>query len=171
MSPRKKILLTVFILGLILVSLGVFLLAQPHLYFCKVNGDSIDKDSLYCLINKVRHKKRLQLFKPNPQLEKAAELRAFDIVAHNQFSHESISGMTQREAVTEAGYQYTNVGEILARQFNTNEEVFNSWINSASHSAIILRPHFQDMGITVFDSGRLPKEKVVVGLFGLEENK
>ena len=159
MNVGPKIL---FVIGTLLFLSGAFLLIQPHLYFCRVINEPVDKQTLYCLINKERHKKGIQLLEPDLRLERAAKLRVFDIVAHNQFSHESISGQTDNVLALQEGYKYQLIGEILARNFNTTREAFKSWMRSASHSAVILNPHYQDIGIAILDS-------VVVGLEGKEQ--
>lgn len=172
LNRRSKVIFwTLFFLGIVFILTGTFLLLEPSFYFCRTKKGPIDKQSLYCLINKARHKNKLQLLKPNERLEKAAELRALDIVTNNQFSHRLISGRGKEEAVQETNYNYALIGEILARKFFKNKDLFNDWMGSASHSAVILNPHYQDVGISVVDLGKLPEEKVVVGLFGLEENK
>jgi len=158
---------TLFVVGTVFVIFGVYLLLEPNLYFCHVQDKRIDKASLYCLINKTRHKNGLQVIKPNVQLEKAAELRAFDIVSYNYFSHQSIEGMSKGEVATKSGYNYKLIGEILARKFNNNKDIFNAWMKSASHSAVILNPYYRDIGITVLSSDKeLGNDIVVVGLFG-----
>ncbi|MFC1727620.1 CAP domain-containing protein [Patescibacteria group bacterium] len=169
MNKRQKVIFYLFFIpGIAFLTSSTLLFIRPKLYFCRVKTERIDKQSLYCLINKLRHKSNLQPLNPNPKLERAAELRALDIVTHNQFSHDSISGRDREEALKEANYEWLISGEVLARRFNTNQEVFDGWIKSASHSAIILDSHYQDIGITVMDANKIPEEKVVVGLLGLE---
>ena len=156
-----------FILGMLFIFLGTFLLIEPYLYFCRVKNEPIDKESLYCLINKARHKQGFRLLKSDSRLEKAAEFRALDIVAHNYFSHQSDSGMSKREAAIKSGYYYKLTGEILAKNFDNNKDIFNAWMKSASHSIVVLNPYYQDIGIAVLNSDRMPEGGiVVVGLFG-----
>lgn len=172
LNHRPKIIFwALFFLGIVFILIGTFLLLEPNFYFCRTRKEPIDKQSLYCLVNKARHKNKIRILKPNTKLEKAAKLRAFDIVAQNQFSHRSIGGLEKMETVKQEGYNPITIGEILGQKFHSNEDMFNTWMNSASHSAVILNPHYQDVGISVVDSGKLPEEKVVVGLFGLEKNK
>lgn len=154
-----------FVLGVFLFFLGIYLFVKPILCIPKEEG--VDKQSIYCLINKSRFKKLLSPLSTNKKLEKAAELRVFDITVHNQFSHQSISGQSFGETIKSVGYEYQLIGENLARGFSSNQEIINSWLKSASHSANILSDRYEDMGIAIKETDRLPQnEKIIVILFG-----
>lgn len=101
-------------------------------------------------------------------LEKAAELRAYDIAIHGTFSHESISGQTATATAKQLGYNYHLIGENLALGDFTNKEVFEEWMRSASHSANILNPEYEDVGIYIL-AVEGSNDKVVVSLFGHEK--
>ena len=149
LRKQKTIFWFFFSLGIFFILLGTALLLEPKFYFCRLKNKPVDKQSLYCLINKTRHKNKLQLLKPNTKLEKAAQIRAFDIIASNQFSHQSVNGKDKKEATLESGYNFILIGEILARKFLNNDDLFGDWMNSASHKANILSNNFTDIGIGV----------------------
>ena len=152
-----------FVLGIFLFFLGIYLFVKPVLCIPKKEG--IDKQSLYCLINRTRFKKLLLPLSPNKKLEKAAGLRADDIIIHNQFSHKSKSGQNMKNTAKQAGYDQKAIGENLAKGFNTNGEVFNAWMESASHSANILNSKFEDIGIAI-EKDQSREIIVTVSLFG-----
>jgi len=158
------------ILGILLTSFGIYFYSYFEPLFCKISSDTIDKQSLYCLINQARFKHRLQPYKINFKLEEAAELRAYDMLIHNQFGHKSISGRDMGEVIKMVGYQYSEIGENLARGFKNNKEVFETWMSSASHSANILNKSYREFGIAILDNKRLEgEEKITVNLFGVSK--
>jgi hypothetical protein len=147
-----------FLLGLFLLLLGIFLFIKPLL---------CDKESFYCLHTKQRYLKGIPPLTPNKQLEKAAKLRAYDIAIHNQFSHESISGQTMQAVATQSGYNYKMIGENLAIGDKSNAEYFDLWMKSASHSANILNPKYEDVGIYMLKAGSM-NDRIIVSIFGTE---
>lgn len=157
---------TFFLVGTFLLLFGGFLFIKP--FFCHVNKDAIDKQSLCCLINKTRYKNGLQSLKVNPKLEKVAELRAYDIAVHNQFTHKPTLGRTMGSVALEAGYKYSEIGENLARGFENNGQVFSAWMKSVSHSANILSRKFEEIGIAVVEGNKESHELpiIIVAIFG-----
>jgi uncharacterized protein YkwD len=150
-----------FISGIFLICAGIFLIVDPHFYFCRVKNKPVNKNSLYCLINKARVKRGLNPLTRNSKLEMIADLRAKEIVVYNNFSHKPFNGERFIDIAIENGYRAQIMGEVLARRFDTTSEIFDAWMRSASHSAVILNPKYQDIGISIWDS-------VIVGLMGRE---
>ncbi len=132
----------IFFLKITILALIIFL---PN----TILFSDITSSQLLNLINKVRQGENLPPLTLNQQLNKAAELKANDMVANNYFDHISPSGITPWHWFKKAGYQYIYAGENLAMDFWESESVFNAWMNSPTHRANILNPNFKEVGLAV----------------------
>lgn len=103
----------------------------------------------------------------NPRLTQAAVNKAKNILAEQYFSHTSPEGKKFSDWVKEVNYAYFYVGENLAIDFSTPQDVFSAWLNSPSHKANIVRPEFQEIGIADLTGKFNGREtSVVVQIFG-----
>lgn len=117
--------------------------------------------------NEERQKQNLPLLEENAELNKAAELKALDMLKHNYFSHTSPAGVTPWHWIKESGYDYQLAGENLAINFNSAAEQEKAWMNSKSHRENILNAQYTEVGIAVI-SGQIKGKNsfVTVQLFG-----
>ncbi len=107
------------------------------------------------LTNKARTMARrcgAQSFGPAPPLKlasalsEAALLHSKDMAAHDALSHEGSDGSSPSTRVGAAGYRWATVGENVAAGPPTADDVVNGWLDSPSHCANIMNPHFTEMG-------------------------
>lgn len=103
----------------------------------------------------------------NAQLQAAAQLKANDMAAKGYFAHQSPDGKMPWDWIALVGYPYVYAGENLAVDFNDSKEVNQAWLNSPTHRANLLNPHFTEIGIATAEGmyqGR--PTTFVVQLFG-----
>lgn len=103
----------------------------------------------------------------NPVLQKAAQMKADDMVAKGYFAHRSPDGRSPWYWFEQAGYDFVYAGENLAVNFNESADVNNAWMNSPSHKANILNSHFTEIGIATAEGMYQGKQTTfVVQMFG-----
>jgi uncharacterized protein YkwD len=88
----------------------------------------------------------------NQQLSNAAQAKANDMVKLNFWSHNSPTGETPWQYITNSGYSYQQAGENLAYGFSSATEVTSAWMNSPEHRQNILNSSFTDVGFGVASS-------------------
>lgn len=119
------------------------------------------------LTNKDRAAANISELKVNPILEKAAQMKADDMVAKSYFAHNSPDGKTPWYWFKQAGYTYIYAGENLAVNFQDSEEVQTAWMNSTSHRLNIVNPRFTEIGIATSTGTYKGRTAVfVVQMFG-----
>ncbi len=109
----------------------------------------ITKSALENFANQTRQSSGLKPLAENQKLNQAAELKAQNMLQNNYFDHISPSGVTPWFWFLKAGYSYKYAGENLAIGFFDSQEVFNAWLNSPSHKANIINPHYTEVGTAV----------------------
>lgn len=166
---RPKFLAGKTLIWVILVLFFLKALTIPFLiYFPKhfLFGE-ITKSFLIDLLNKERKARGLEPLKENKKLEKAAFLKAQDILEKDYFSHKSPEGIEPWYWFEIVGYNYKLAGENLAIGFLDSEEVHSAWLDSPSHKANLLNPNYKEVGIAVMKGNFKENETtVVVQLFG-----
>ncbi len=149
----------------------------------KVEGSEITADNIFKAVNAERKKVTAYYIgelKRNSELDKAAMLRAQDMLQNRYFSHNSPSGKYYVEFIAETKYDTSSdssgSGENLALDNRTTEEVIKAWINSPLHYANILTTWYEDTGIAVVDGmpcydknlNATVSCKLIVQIFGAE---
>ena len=139
-----------------------------YLYFPKnVFFGAIVKSELIKTLNQKRESLGLPLLKENLLLDRAAFLKANDMMKKNYFSHQSPDGLSPWYWFRAVGYNYRVAGENLAIGFLNSDEVNRSWLNSPSHRANLLSPGYEEVGIAVLRGNfQGNKTNIVVQLFG-----
>jgi uncharacterized protein YkwD len=109
-----------------------------------------------CLINKLRRKRHLRALKDNPQLYRAANQHARDMVAGAYFSHDSPDGRGVSDRVKGVGYvrgyARWQVGENLAWGSgleSTARRIVLAWMGSPGHKHNLLDPSYREAGLAV----------------------
>lgn len=132
----------------------------------------ITKTALVDYANQIRGSLGLLSLKESSDLNRAAYLKAKDILEKDYFDHWSPEGVSPWRWFDEAGYDYKFAGENLAIGFLDSDEVHQAWLDSPTHKQNILSKNYQEIGIAVlageFD-GR--ETNVVVQLFGSQPAK
>ncbi len=98
------------------------------------------------------------------QLEQAAAIHSIDMAKRKSMSHYGSDGSTPEVRVKRVGYQWKNVGENVAYNFDMDKVIPNGWIKSEGHCKNIMNPDFKDLGMSVeFSSENQPYYTQVFG--------
>jgi hypothetical protein len=108
----------------------------------------------------------------SPTLEKAAKLKAEDMLENSYFAHTSPSGLTPWHWLNEVNYNFVYAGENLAVDFTESQNVENAWLNSPKHKENIMNSNFTEIGIATVDGVFEGKQTTfVVQFFGKPSEK
>jgi len=109
------------------------------------------------MINHIRSSRGLQTLLPNTILNNIARTRCQDMLSRNYFSHYNPEGKNIGVILQENGIMYAccaeNLGHASPPSLGSPETIINLWMDSSSHRANLLNPHFGQMGIGVVDAG------------------
>ena len=140
--------LRVYSISLIAVKVFVtgflFLLYPSNGQFAAITANEI-----LALTNESRSAQGLPTLTLNATLNRAASLKAQDMVANNYFAHTSPAGVKPWEFFKRGGYSYSAAGENLAIDFTEAGTVHTAFMNSSSHAANILNEKYTEMGVAV----------------------
>ena len=107
------------------------------------------------LVNQYRQQAGLNTLKYSSKLQKAADIRAREIVT--LFDHTRPNGASCSTAVTDDGISFSAFGENIFMCSGvsnvTSKLIFDAWIDSPSHRENILREGFTDMCIGIYSVG------------------
>lgn len=119
------------------------------------------------LVNKKRIEANLPPLTLSSQLSTAATQKAADMFTKDYWAHVSPTGVSPWTFITSSGYDYLYAGENLAKDFNTDKEVVEAWMNSPTHKANILKSEYTEIGLAVMN-GKLSGEEttLIVQHFG-----
>lgn len=103
----------------------------------------------------------------NDRLDRAASLKANDMIAKQYFSHDSPDGVTPWYWFRKVGYKFLYAGENLAINFTEAGDVEEAWMKSPLHRANIMNVQFREIGLAV-EEGQYEGHPTlyVVQLFG-----
>jgi len=101
------------------------------------------------LANADRAGQGLATLSVNPELERAAKLKALDMADKEYFAHQSPEGFEPWHWFEEAGYDFRSAGENLAVYFSDSSEVERAWMNSPAHRANILSDRYTEIGVAL----------------------
>ena len=150
----KKLLASVISIALtISAMLPITSFAAPDTAF--VLGDNIVEASsanadayaeqVVKLVNSERTKNGVQPVKALVSMNKAASIRAKEIV--NKFDHVRPDGRKGMSAIDDAGLNGTYVGENIAMGYTSPEDVMDGWMNSQGHRNNILNSRYKYIGV------------------------
>lgn len=116
--------------------------------------------------NEARRNHNLDGLKLDEKLNRAAQLKAEDMLAKQYWAHDSPDGTKPWQWLADVGYNYSEAGENLALNFYTAEATMTAWLNSTEHRDNILEPGYTDVGFAVA-SGTLNDKSatIVVALY------
>jgi len=144
LSERSVLVIAFLVVILFLLAfLQSFIIIQTDLWATIFPWVLVD------LANRNREAAGLSPLTLNPDLTKAAELKASDMAAKSYFAHVSPEGATPWQWFSRAGYNYLYAGENLAVNFSESVDVDNAWMASPTHRENILRPEFSEIGIAL----------------------
>ncbi|OFW47188.1 MAG: hypothetical protein A2163_04050 [Actinobacteria bacterium RBG_13_35_12] len=131
---KSKAIINIFLVFIIVFSLFGFTST------CKNKVVLTDVETtLLNLINQERIDNNLNALKINSKLTKLARYRSEDMIKNNYFSHYDLKG--NRVICGEI------LGYIWGDKVNDFEFLFNGWLESKSHLAVILNPTYKNIGI------------------------
>lgn len=103
----------------------------------------------------------------SPDLDRAAQAHAEDMLRRGYFEHESPEGKTVRERARAQGYDWRAIGENIALGQLTVDEVMDSWMKSPEHRENILDHDVRDLGVGLaLGEGRQGFRVLWVQVFG-----
>lgn len=118
-------------------------------------SDSDYNSGILELVNQYRQQAGLNTLKYSSKLQKAADIRAREIVT--LFDHTRPNGASCSTAVTDDGISFSAFGENIFMCSGvsnvTSKLIFDAWIDSPSHRENILREGFTDMCIGIYSVG------------------
>jgi uncharacterized protein YkwD len=79
-------------------------------------------------------------------LEDVAFAHSQDMGDYNFFSHTGSDGLMVGDRVTNAGYDWSSVGENIAAGYQTIDSVMAAWLESPGHCANIMEPGYSELG-------------------------
>ncbi|MFF7736538.1 CAP domain-containing protein [Streptomyces sp. NPDC007984] len=101
------------------------------------------------LVNKERGAAGCSPLTANDRLTRAADDYSDVMARSGVMSHTGPDGSTMTTRVEAAGYQWSNLGENIARGQADAASVMKSWMNSPGHRANILNCSFKELGVGV----------------------
>lgn len=102
-------------------------------------------------------------------LDKAAGLKADNMVAEKYFAHTSPKGVTPWHWFREVGYSFLYAGENLAVNFTDPRDVRDAWLASPKHKENLLDVRFKEIGMAAVDGLYEGDSSVyIVQLFGTQ---
>ena len=104
---------------------------------------------LISLTNDDRADQGLGALQEDPELSRAAQMKADDMAEKGYFSHKTPDGKDPWYWFQKVGYQYQHAGENLAVNFNDSKDVEEAWMASPTHRANIVKPVYTKIGIGV----------------------
>jgi len=134
-----------------------------------ISNDNISTNAqeIITLTNQYREQEGLNKLQSNARLTQAAINKAHDLLINQYFSHTSPEGKKFSQWIKEVDYKYFYVGENLAIDFTSSNEVFKAWLNSPTHKENIIKPQYQEIGVAVIEGKYKNRPTLlVVQLFG-----
>lgn len=110
-----------------------------------VNGDA--ESAVLSLVNKERATAGCGPLATNAKLSAAARAYSDTMARSGVMSHTGPDGSTMTSRVEAAGYQWSRLGENIARGQSDAAAVMKAWMNSSGHRANILNCDFREIGI------------------------
>lgn len=170
-SPKLKVYIRLlFLLLIAILPFEAVLFFVPGSFGSAVTN-TVDSARILDLTNKERLAQNLTSLKHNPRLEKAATIKASDMLNKGYFSHNSPEGADFTKNIKKQKYYYLETGENMAMDFITSEAIVEGWMKSNAHKRNILNPRFKDIGIAALTGPYNGVETtVVVQIFGNPQN-
>lgn len=111
------------------------------------SSDKSEKKDIIKMVNKVRIEKNLPVLKENKKLNILANKKAKIMAKENNLSHTAGGYNSFSDLIKEANIEYLAVGENIARNWKTPDDVMKAWLNSSGHRANILNKKFTQIGV------------------------
>lgn len=113
------------------------------------SGSGGPEAQVLTLVNKERAAAGCSPVTANDRLTRAADDYSDVMADSGVMSHTGPDGSTMAGRVEAAGYQWSTLGENIARGQGDAASVMDSWMNSSGHRANILNCSFKELGVGV----------------------
>lgn len=122
--------------------------------------------------NKNRVENGLKPLSENLTLDKIAKARAEDMFAKQYFAHVAPDGGKAETLANNFGYEYITIGENIAMgNFDGDEDLVTSWMNSPGHRENILKNKYTEIGVSeIFGTYDGQKLWMAVQIFGTPQS-
>jgi uncharacterized protein YkwD len=114
-------------------------------------------------VNQERAEESLGQLSRSKVLDKAAKMKAQDMLGNDYFAHTSPAGLDSWHWFKEVDYKYKYAGENLGMDFRTAEAVHQAWMESPTHRENIVSSNYDEIGVAVLD-GIIDNEETKVGV-------
>jgi uncharacterized protein YkwD len=118
---------------------------------------------MICVLNYARMRDGLTALPVSPLLQRAARLKALDIIRCQQFSH-AACGKDPHAVADEVGYPNAEWGENIYAgpgAFAAARVAADGWLNSPHHRQNLFRPEWTEQGIAVVVAKRFKRQRNV----------
>lgn len=106
-----------------------------------------EKNEIIKMVNSVRAEKNLPPLIENKKLNILADKKAKIMANENNLSHTAGGYKTFSDFLIENNVKFLAVGENIARNWKTPEEVMKAWLSSKGHRANIMSEKFTQIGV------------------------
>ena len=106
-----------------------------------------EKNEIIKMVNSVRAEKNLPPLIENKKLNILADKKAKIMANENNLSHTAGGYKTFSDFLIENNVKFLAVGENIARNWKTPEEVMKAWLSSKGHKANIMSEKFTQIGV------------------------
>lgn len=106
-----------------------------------------EKNEIIKMVNSVRAEKNLPSLIENKKLNILADKKAKIMANENNLSHTAGGYKTFSDFLVENNVDFLAVGENIARNWKTPEEVMKAWLSSKGHRANIMSEKFTQIGV------------------------
>ena len=106
-----------------------------------------EKNEIIKMVNSVRAEKNLPSLIENKKLNILADKKAKIMANENNLSHTAGGYKTFSDFLVENNVKFLAVGENIARNWKTPEEVMKAWLSSKGHKANIMSEKFIQIGV------------------------
>lgn len=115
--------------------------------FPVVQPNDITKDKeVEAGINNIRAENELPILAHASELTQAALRHSNDMAESGFVNHAGSDGSSVAQRLGEACYHWRAYGEIIAKGYETPEEVIAGWMDSPGHQGVILSDLFEEIG-------------------------
>lgn len=105
------------------------------------------RDEIIKKVNTERNIQKLAPLEKDNTLNSLAQKKAEIMAEEENLSHTAGGQKSFSEIFKENGIEYLAVGENIARNWKTTDEVMSAWMNSSGHRKNILNPKFTHIGV------------------------
>ncbi len=128
-----------------LATLVVLFTGAAKPVFALSSGDVLN------VVNEVRKEQNLTSFTTNSKLEQAAYAKLADIQQYKYWNHNNpVTKTDWKSFIKQTGYRGL-IGENLAMNLHSGNDVVNAWLNSPTHKSNLLSQGFTEVGMAIGD--------------------